>query len=429
MNIQFAKEILFRLGVAVVLTFVAALPGQAAAEDGAVIVKSRCYDCHSSDLSEGEFSIEPLLKQERNAASHAQTLEKIRKRVAAGEMPPQDAVPLKDAERTQLLNWLDGSLAQLAEKLRDAPGLVVMPRLTNGVNPDHWWARRNGERLELSKTLQPLADFEKQLLVLRELHVFNNTSGPHWPLFTNYLNGAPVRQGLIPNGAESIDQLIARHVGRQTAVPGLVLGVVPPRPVINGELSYERLDKRDFGGDVISADVTRRMFWVSIVNGGAAGATYGANGIWQVNRRGEPYGPSPHGNSWGDISWDEAIKLPGSTQVGLAKRLLMQFEWHRFRPSPERVAWIDPKTKREGGLEADAYAMEIPGSVLIVYAADAETIQIEQLDPDRTYAATYFNPVSGKMREAAEVTFDEHGAWTCDSPEYDHDWVLILRTK
>ncbi|MEQ8784826.1 MAG: DUF1552 domain-containing protein [Pirellulaceae bacterium] len=132
------------------------------------------------------------------------------------------------------LPWME-SLAWAAGQEQARPpvrwGCVLF---ANGVNPDHWWARQNGDQLELSKTLQPLAEFEKQLLVLRELHVFNNTSGPHWPLFTNYLNGAPVRQGLIPDGAESIDQLIAGHVGRHTAVPSLVLGVEPAEHGLRG---------------------------------------------------------------------------------------------------------------------------------------------------------------------------------------------------
>ena len=34
------------------------------------------------------------------------------------------------------------------------------------------------------------------------------------------------------------------------------------------------------------------MFWLCMMNG-AAGHTYGANGIWQCNRKGQPHGASP----------------------------------------------------------------------------------------------------------------------------------------
>lgn len=204
----------------------------------------------------------------------------------------------------------------------------------------------------------------------------------------------------------------------------------PARPVINGEFSYERLDKSGFGGGVIEADVTRRMFWVSIVNSGCAGATYGANGIWQVNRPGKPYGPSPHGHSWGDIPWNESMNLPGSRQVGLAKQLLTQFERHRFEPCPDRVGWAQIKGKSR--LDAEPVAMAISGEaleVLIAYAPAADAVRITALDPEAEYAATYFDPVTGNRAGAAAVKPDGQGAWKCDPPEFQHDWVLIVHRK
>jgi hypothetical protein len=104
----------------------------------------------------------------------------------------------------------------------------------NGVNPHHWWAKGADDSFQLSPTLQPLEPFKRDIAVLQELHVFNNTSGPHWPLFSNYLNGAQFKQTLIPEGAESIDQVIARHTARETAVPSLVLGVEPAETGLRG---------------------------------------------------------------------------------------------------------------------------------------------------------------------------------------------------
>ena len=80
------------------------------------------------------------------------------------------------------------------------------------------------------------------------------------------------------------------------------------------------------------------MFWTNVLSG-AAGHTYGANGIWQLNRQGRPYGNSPHGGNYGTIPWDEAMKLPGSQQLGLGKRLLEAYPWHHFEPHPEWASW------------------------------------------------------------------------------------------
>jgi hypothetical protein len=111
----------------------------------------------------------------------------------------------------------------------------------------------------------------------------------------------------------------------------------PVMPVINGEPAYEML------GDSLPTKWTRRMFWICMTNG-AAGHTYGANGIWQVNRQGQPYGPSPHhapgSNGYGKIPWDQAMNLPGSSQVSAGKKLFEQYQWQQFRPQPQWVRYV-----------------------------------------------------------------------------------------
>lgn len=125
--------------------------------------------------------------------------------------------------------------------------------------------------------------------------------------------------------------------GQREAVP-VTLEIVrrsyaaePVMPTINGEAAYEMLS------DTLPTLWTRRMFWLCMTNG-AAGHTYGANGIWQVNRPGDPHGPSPHmpaGTGYGAITWEDAMNLPGSTHVSLGKKLFQEFAWHEFTPHPE----------------------------------------------------------------------------------------------
>ena len=100
-------------------------------------------------------------------------------------------------------------------------------------------------------------------------------------------------------------------------------------------------------GDSLPTQWTRQMFWLCLTNG-AAGHTYGANGIWQCNRPGQPHGPSPYhhgGVGYGKIPWNEAMNLPGSTQVGLGKKLFEQFAWQEFAPHPG----VGQICNREGG--------------------------------------------------------------------------------
>jgi len=136
---------------------------------------------------------------------------------------------------TLTLPWME-SLAWAGGETADQKPPVRFGTLifANGVNPYQWWAKGEGDAMELSPTLQPLAPFKRHITVLRDLHVFNNTSGPHWPLFSNMLSGAQFKPTLTPQGAESIDQVIARHTGRHTTVPSLVLAVEPAQSGLRG---------------------------------------------------------------------------------------------------------------------------------------------------------------------------------------------------
>lgn len=144
-------------------------------------------------------------------------------------------VAIQGLGATLTLPWLESLAWARDEPLMDKPpvrfGALIF---ANGVNPYQWWAKGEGDSMQLSPTLSPLAPFKHDITVLRELHVFNNTSGPHWPLFSNMLSGAQFRPTLIPEGAESIDQVIARHTGRYTTVPSLVMAVEPAESGLRG---------------------------------------------------------------------------------------------------------------------------------------------------------------------------------------------------
>lgn len=137
---------------------------------------------------------------------------------------------LKGLGATLALPWME-SLAQSTAKAPLRYGCLLF---ANGVNPHEWNASGDGHAMALSSSLKPLEGLKQHITVLKDLHVFNNTSGPHWPLFSNYLSGAKFKETLIPEGGESIDQRIARHTGRETPVPSLVLAVEPAESGLRG---------------------------------------------------------------------------------------------------------------------------------------------------------------------------------------------------
>jgi hypothetical protein len=162
---------------------------------------------------------------------------------------------------------------------------------------------------------------------------------------------------------------------------------------------------------------------------GAAGHTYGANGIWQVNTSEQPYGPSPHGLAWGNTPWSEAICLPGSYQLGLGKRLLERYEWWRFEPHPE---WVDPHWTE--GDYMRAYAAGIPGQLRVVFwPSTFRSGLIKGIEPDVSYRALLFNPVNGEELSLGAVVPDENGDWALPIGNGDwrvmplyQDWVLVM---
>jgi hypothetical protein len=195
---------------------------------------------------------------------------------------------------------------------------------------------------------------------------------------------------------------------------------LPAVPVIDGEPSYENLNGQ------IPASVCRALFWTCVCNG-AAGHTYGANGIWQVNCPEHAYGASPGGHNWGTIPWSDAMKLPGSGQVAAGKALLMRYEWWRFEPHAEWAAFAAPAPTAAKDRFDGPLSLGIPGKTRLVYVPKPQSISILKIDANTDYRATYFDPVTGKETRAGEVQANSSGMWYCPPPEAcDHDWLIVL---
>ncbi|NLF18617.1 MAG: DUF4038 domain-containing protein [Lentisphaerae bacterium] len=191
----------------------------------------------------------------------------------------------------------------------------------------------------------------------------------------------------------------------------------PTLPVIEAEVCYEGI------GEACRQELQRLLFWAAMLSG-AAGFTYGANGLWQVNRREKPFGPSPHGMSWGDTPWDEAARLPGSAQVGLAARLLAGLPWWRFEPHPE---WVEPHATPQEPLLPMAGG--VPGLVRVLYLPCRWALPtLRALEPGLPYRARLVSPVDGRAHDLGVVQGDDAGtaALPVSRLPVFQDWVLIL---
>jgi hypothetical protein len=191
----------------------------------------------------------------------------------------------------------------------------------------------------------------------------------------------------------------------------------PTMPVVDGEVDYEGFLHGNYD------EVQRMAFWSCMLSG-AAGHTYGANGIWQVNTREQPYGASPHGNTWGHRPWDEAMALPGSAQLGIGKHILLKHGWPDIEPHQE---WIEPSANEKN--RWGPYAAGIPKRLRIIYSYQlvwGRSQRVKGIEPGVAYRAKFINPSTGVEHDLGAVQPEADGSWLVPQQPELRDWVLIL---
>lgn len=244
-----------------------------------------------------------------------------------------------------------------------------------------------------------------------ELAEYVRATDPFQRPLTYHSPGDPRASIAQGNDKFDFDMVGIGHDGLNTANETLrllraSLAHAPKRPALCGEACYERHMQTNF------EDIQRHLFWTLMLSG-AAGHTYGAAGIWQASIEGDP-GITP---IYDFTTWREGMAFPGSTQLGLAKRLLEELPWHRMEPHPE---WVD------GG----ALAAGIRGEVLVAYRPkrgiyDWGGFRVLELDPKARYTAFWFDPATGRRFDLGEVSGEAN--WSTPAVPSPQDWVLVMR--
>ena len=157
--------------------------------------------------------------------------------------PSRNAVPrravLQGIGVTMALPWMEslagfGSTDAMAATARarmlpGAPKRFAVVFQGNGINPNHWWAKGSGAAMELSQTLQPLEKLKTKINVIDGLfNKFATGNGIHPGMTGNLLTGAPLKRGAIMHSGISMDQMLANHIGQDTAQSSLVLACEEP---------------------------------------------------------------------------------------------------------------------------------------------------------------------------------------------------------
>lgn len=116
-------------------------------------LESKCLDCHGGKKEKGGVNLKRLAK-DPSVASEYELWTRIQEAVSSGEMPPDDAKPLAARERKTMLDWVNGSLDEVARVNAGDPGKVALRRLTNA-EYDNAIRDLTGLSLNLSKEFAP----------------------------------------------------------------------------------------------------------------------------------------------------------------------------------------------------------------------------------------------------------------------------------
>jgi hypothetical protein len=120
----------------------------------------------------------------------------------------------------------------------EAPRRLAILFAGCGFHKTEWWAKGEGSSMELGKVLAPLSGFRDRMTFIRGLYNAEALKGNiHSSQTGNLLSGAPLSAGGTIRSGTSVDQVVARHVGRQTKLPSLVLGCEKANPSVHKNYS------------------------------------------------------------------------------------------------------------------------------------------------------------------------------------------------
>lgn len=194
--------------------------------------------------------------------------------------------------------------------------------------------------------------------------------------------------------------------------------LTPTRPVVNGEPAYEAHPNHFRKGDDgwLDQHDVRRELYVTICSGGA-GYTYGAHPIWQFYDRGRTPVNGPR------LTWQEALALPGSSQLKIATALLRDKNLWRREPAGELIV----KPEKQSVFPAQAcWNPERTQALIYLPEGQRATLDLGLINGARV-SFEIINPRSGEVVAKGEVAGG--AAQTITPPEsFDggRDWLLYI---
>ena len=193
-----------------------------------------------------------------------------------------------------------------------------------------------------------------------------------------------------------------------------------PCPFINGEPAYEAHPnnfKGGFEGWLDESDVRRDLYYT--ICSGAAGYTYGAHPIWQFcNPRLNPPINQPR------LTWFEALELPGSRQIAIAKKLLDELPTVLREPAD---SFLNPQ---DAPVLPAVACRDVAGSWALVYLPESQVVDVKlSILAKLPATAVFINPRTGQvtgMEDIMEME-DTHRFLPPASFDGTRDCIVLLK--
>ena len=185
------------------------------------------------------------------------------------------------------------------------------------------------------------------------------------------------------------------------------------RPVINleppyeGHLGYQSRKPHP-------AYNVRRAVYQSLLAAPVAGFTYGGHGVWSWNTKAGAE-PTDHKGTGPARTWNEALELPGATQMGYVRQFVESLPWTDLRPAPSLVA---QESGKDDPTRFVSSAQTEDNKLFVYYfpAGATATVRLHVSDPK---AVRWFNPRTGKS--------DDKKPRALFVPPDEEDWLMVVK--
>ena len=143
------------------------------------------------------------------------------------------------------LPWLEAMAAPQRSAIAKAPVRMAALYMPNGVHAETWTPAKVGRDFDLPATLEPMAEFRDDLLVVTNLwNQGSNLSEGHYVKASGFLTSTTITKTLgvdISCNGVSMDQVAVQKAGPQTPLGSLELGLEPVSTGVDKNVGYTRV--------------------------------------------------------------------------------------------------------------------------------------------------------------------------------------------